>query len=336
MPEKAVVGETRTRKHIMNLIRDGALPSPITSALCSDKSCYACYVALEILAGNEDQAKTGGKSATAIAAYIGDHPEQKPTEKKNAEEEQKNSKPSDWKGKLYGAWKAAVPSQLRRSLAIGTPASKKEGRNSDFVKRSRHTNACYSCRSKYDSLYQEFSLYRYPQEPNELGAPLLRYDGGTTTLSDGAIVSRLFHIYINGQNGPARTYYRRHPYLGVLSKTILTDVALLELIDAPATTLVDFYKLQVTGFVHEVEANGTRFWARGSIFCDVEIMSPCMIEAAVAVRSVALEPENHERKIVSCVETIQKWLNIMGLDKKGFTVKTAFPCNGSERPKVHA
>ncbi|KHJ98133.1 hypothetical protein OESDEN_01876 [Oesophagostomum dentatum] len=175
---------------------------------------------------------------------------------------------------------------------------------------------------------------RYPQEPNELGVPLLRYDGGTTTLSDGAIVSRLFHIYINGQNGSARTYYRRHPYLGVLSKTILTDVALLELIDAPATTLVDFYKLQVTGFVHEVEANGTRFWARGSIFCDVEIMSPCMIEAAVAVRSVALEPENHERKIVSCVETIQKWLNIMGLDKKGFTVKTAFPCNGSERPKL--
>ncbi|RCN39398.1 hypothetical protein ANCCAN_14676 [Ancylostoma caninum] len=117
--------------------------------------------------------------------------------------------------------------------------------------------------------------------------------------------------------------YQRHPLLGILRKPVLTDVILLELIDSSATTLSDFYTLQLTGFVHHVEANGTEYWARGTTFCDVELMSACMIEAAVTVRAIALNSARQHRKIVSCMETISKWLAVMGLDKKGFRCTTS-------------
>lgn len=46
---------------------------------------------------------------------------------------------------------------------------------------------------------QEFSLYRYPQKSSELGAPVLRSGSTVTSLADGALVARIFHIYVNGR-----------------------------------------------------------------------------------------------------------------------------------------
>ncbi|KAL6727401.1 hypothetical protein Aduo_009281 [Ancylostoma duodenale] len=310
LPEKPSDVESRTRRHLINLFRDGALPSPIASALCSDKSCYACYVALEMLSDNKHITNEDVKCATAFAAYLGEDYENDQTEWNNAHsatEEERVVRAGDVKCKLYGAWKASVPPQLRRSLALSnSPPNARRKRNPDLVKETPHSDECYSCRSTYDSLYQEFSLYRYPQKPNELGAPVLRSETGVTLLADGTLVARIFHIYVNGRKLP-----------------VLTDVILLELIDSSATTLSDFYTLQLTGFVHHVEANGAEYWARGTIFCDVELMSSCMIEAAVTVRAIALNSANQPRKIVSCVETISKWLAVMGLDKKGFRRSTA-------------
>ncbi|EYC25207.1 hypothetical protein Y032_0012g1764 [Ancylostoma ceylanicum] len=308
LPEKPSDVESRTRRHLINLFRDGALPSPIASALCSDKSCYACYVALELLSDNKHITNGDVKNAMAFAAYLEKDHENDLAESNNAQsvsEEGKVVRAGEIKCKLYGAWKASVSPELKRSLAVGnSPPSARRKRNLDFVKETAHNDGCYSCRSIYDSLYQEFSLYRYPQKPNELGAPVLRSGTAITSLADGALVARIFHIYVNGRKLP-----------------VLTDVILLELVDSSATTLADFWTLQLTGFVHRVEANGTDYFARGTIFCDVELMSACMIEAAVTVRAIALNCASQSRKIVSCAGTIRKWLTVMGLDKKGFTAK---------------
>ncbi|KAK6741329.1 hypothetical protein RB195_009275 [Necator americanus] len=318
LQEKPSDVELRVRNHVVNLFRDGALPSPIASALCSDNSCYACYIALELLMENKHLTNEDEKDAIAVAAYLGDDNENGLMEGCDTTilRGRKVPRASKWKCKLSAAWKASVPPQLRKSVALGISPGAKDKPHPDYVSKTVHNAECYSCRSRYDSLYQEFSLYRYPQEPNELGAPVLL--SNCSSLADGVLVARIFHIYVNGRNVSDCALYQPHQFSKVFRRPVLTDIILLEMVDAPSTTLSDFYKLQLNGFVHEIEANGTWCWARGTIFSDVEIMSTCMIEAAVSVRAVACNCAKQQRKVVSCVETINKWLNIMGLDKKGF------------------
>ncbi|ETN68710.1 hypothetical protein NECAME_15680 [Necator americanus] len=299
LQEKPSDVELRVRNHVVNLFRDGALPSPIASALCSDNSCYACYIALELLMENKHLTNEDEKDAIAVAAYLGDDNENGLMEGCDTTilRGRKVPRASKWKCKLSAAWKASVPPQLRKSVALGiSPDAAFILRTSSFL-RSRVKPSTTLNATLVDPDMTVFT--RYPQEPNELGAPVLL--SNCSSLADGVLVARIFHIYVNGRNVP-----------------VLTDIILLEMVDAPSTTLSDFYKLQLNGFVHEIEANGTWCWARGTIFSDVEIMSTCMIEAAVSVRAVACNCAKQQRKVVSCVETINKWLNIMGLDKKGF------------------
>ncbi|KAK6741327.1 hypothetical protein RB195_009275 [Necator americanus] len=289
LQEKPSDVELRVRNHVVNLFRDGALPSPIASALCSDNSCYACYIALELLMENKHLTNEDEKDAIAVAAYLGDDNENGLMEGCDTTilRGRKVPRASKWKCKLSAAWKASIM----------------------LVKPSTTLNA-----TLVDPDMTVFT--RYPQEPNELGAPVLL--SNCSSLADGVLVARIFHIYVNGRNVSDCALYQPHQFSKVFRRPVLTDIILLEMVDAPSTTLSDFYKLQLNGFVHEIEANGTWCWARGTIFSDVEIMSTCMIEAAVSVRAVACNCAKQQRKVVSCVETINKWLNIMGLDKKGF------------------
>ncbi|VDM74217.1 unnamed protein product [Strongylus vulgaris] len=54
-------------------------------------------------------------------------------------------------------------------------------------------------------------------------------------------------------------------------------------------------------------------------------MSPCILEAAVKVRTVALGCVKESYRVVRCAETIKKWLEVMGMDKKGFLLSASFP-----------
>ncbi|KAE9421098.1 hypothetical protein Angca_000735, partial [Angiostrongylus cantonensis] len=139
----------------------------------------------------------------------------------------------------------------------------------------------------------------YPQEGNELGAPVLREPDDL--LSHGTTFTRIFHLYIYST-----------------ANSVLSDIALLEMVDPSRTSANDRKNLFSNGFLHEIDANGKIYWARGSIFKEINLQSKCIIRAAVAVRMLATNPSVHYRETIGCPHAMTKWLNIMGLEKNGF------------------
>ncbi|KAJ1372643.1 hypothetical protein KIN20_034845 [Parelaphostrongylus tenuis] len=302
------------RGHVENLILDGALPSPIISLCCADRKCFECYVACETVVERKIGRVLSGDDFLALTAYMGSTPApyeyddktqsyQKCLEENKyfSRDEYMNTSTDSMMKRLYQSWRLLVPPQA----VSDRPITKKKISFMRTVKKLSVRNCaanthekCVGYRDHYSSLYQEFSLFVYPQESSELGVPMFRLP-----LSNGTALTRIFHLYLYNKN-----------------ESTLSDIALLEMVDPSLTSICDHKKLSTSGFCHEIDANGTTYWARGTLFYDIGLQSKCTIKAAVSVRVLAVNPEIKNHEIIRCTQTIAKWLEIMGLEKNGFRV----------------
>lgn len=300
------------RTHVANLILDGALPSPILSLCCTNKKCFECYVACEVVVEKNIGRVPSGDDFIALTAYTGVTPvayefnEKTQTYQKcheinkyfNREDYVQTSRDGMME-RFLQSWRAVVPPRavFDQSISGKKPSLVRSMKKPSLRNCAANTHEkCLGCRDHYSSLYQEFSLFIYPQQGSELGVPML-----LEPLSDGTALTRIFHLYLYNVDEP-----------------ILSDIALLEMVDPFLTSNRDRKMLSKNGFCHEIDANGTTYWARGTFFNDIGLQSRCTIKAAISVRTLAMNTEIRNYEIIWCPRTIAKWLEIMGLEKNGF------------------
>ncbi|KAK6009113.1 hypothetical protein OSTOST_25988, partial [Ostertagia ostertagi] len=201
--------EISTQSCILNLLGDGALPSPVVLFCCLDRKCFECYAVLAILAEYGSMGNLKKEDYMALGSYMGLEPvgesdeddqsfvgtEIEETETGDtASKSLRNSHVCDYLGKLAQTWKIALPQmeqksspslRLLRTLMRYVCAP-------GYVVKSKHGDKCASCRCNYEPLYQEFGVFLYPENRGELGSPPLFYG----KLSDGTAVARTFQLYL--------------------------------------------------------------------------------------------------------------------------------------------
>ncbi|VDO37704.1 unnamed protein product [Haemonchus placei] len=313
------------------LINDGALPSPIVSLYCSNDECSECYANLAVLTDRghvknrkkEDYVRLGSLKAVKSPLEVKVN-KKSPTESGAEESEEEKLMLLTLRNlciyyhlkKVLLLWKTEMPRLEKKS---GSTIKYIESRLHDvcvpgYVMKSAHNDKCASCRRDYEPIYQEFGVFIYPAKKVELGAPLLFYG----KLSDGSAIARTFQLYFynssdqNAKSDQCNEDRGKSSYEG--------DVALLEMVDPDLVTTEDYHVLRLNGFAHEINANGTIYLARGIVFSGLSFDSKCMFKAAVETRGVAHFPKKHQSSIVCCTETIKNWLEIMGYNKRGFSV----------------
>lgn len=296
------------RHHLVNLILDGALPSPLFSICCADRTCYVCYTAFEVVVEKDIGRKVRADDNTPLSAYMGGNRIEcnKNTQSEVKDEEiSKNIVRTDCAQNsdesmmdFVLSWRISVPPPAQR------PLQNEQLLEFEFLDAD-HNHKCAHCRDSYDSLYQEFSLFVYPQKRSELGVPTFHEKG--VSLSDKTSMTRIFHLYLYNAN-----------------ECTLSDIALLEMVDPSLTPNRDHKTLSSNGFIHEIYANGAKYWARGTLFQNTALQSRCTITAAVTVRMIASNQKGVNGQIVRCKQTIAKWLKIMGLEKNGFRMLRKF------------
>lgn len=297
---------------------------------CDDKSCYDCYVALAVVAGTVSVRNLRETDKIALAAYTGaqliEVEEVTVTECSTSESEEEidvnSTSPPDEPGSVLHAlkdirtaWRSTY-ARMRQRSRMNVHELKllmSEVYEPQYRVSITHGLGCISCRSYHESLYQEFGVFRCRENDSELGTPIL-WEGD---LSRKTTLARTLHVYLCS---PSRVSREVGFGVGELS-FFLADVVLLELVDPYLVLDADHPVLRVNGFVHEINANGTIYWARGIIYRNRALRSKCIIKAASLARHLVKSARSYEyAEVVYCTKTIRRWLELMGYKEKGFSI----------------